>query len=156
MNKLPLSQTNPFWFDNVELRPHPWPGLNWITTIIPVPDVRQARDFYVNVFSFVPIFDLPDPENPIQSNTTRLRYRGTNFLLVTEGLDYEGKSPASSSTISPFVFYVYVDDVEAVYKKGLQSGMKSLQEPNETFWGDWRARLSCPFGYVWDIAKRIK
>ncbi len=150
------AQTNLFWFENVEVRPHPWPGLNWLTTIIPVSDVRKARDLYVGVFQFVPIFDLPDPENPDDLITTRLRYRGTNFLLVKEGLDSPEKSPAATKSHSPFIFYVYVDDVNDVYKKAMLSGMKSVMEPKEAFWGDLRARLSCPSGYVWDIAQRIK
>lgn len=149
------SQENPFWFDNVEVRPHPWPGLNWITPVLSFSDVRKARDLYVNVFQFVPIFDLPDPVDPENFVTTRLRYRGTNFLLTKEGLDSDAKSPAASHAPSSFNFYVYVDDVDKVYKKGLQYGMKSILEPKETFWGDLRARLTCPFGYVWDIAQRI-
>lgn len=151
-----MDNANLFWFDNVEFRPHPWDGLNWLTAIIQVPDVRKARDIYINAFKFVPIFDLPDPENPDNFVMTRLRYRGANFVLAKEGLDYEGKAPATTNTASPFVFYVYVDDVDDVYKKALELGMKSIMKPAETVWGDWRARLSCPFGYQWDVAQRIK
>lgn len=151
-----MDDQNLFWFDNVEARPHPWPGLNWMTPIIQTFDVRKARDLYAKAFHLVPIFDMPNPSNPDELVTTRMRYRGTNFLLVKEGLDYDGQAPASSLAKPPFLFYLYVDSVDDVYKKALELGFISVKKPEETFWGDYRARLSCPFGYVWDIAQRIK
>jgi PhnB protein len=150
-----LSQTNLTWFDNVEFRTHPWPGLNWVTTLIQVPDVRRARDLYINAFNFVSIFDLPDPEDSGNFVMTRLRYRGANFVLNKEGTDYDGKAPSTSKSPPPFVFYVYVDDADATYKQSLKAGMTSVIEPGATYWGDRRARVTCPFGYVWDIAQRV-
>ncbi|MBS0630190.1 MAG: VOC family protein [Verrucomicrobia bacterium] len=150
-----MSQANLFWFDNVEIRPAPWTGLNWLTSILAVPDVRKTRDLYISVFNFVSIFDLPDPENSEKYITTRLRYRGTNFLLTSEGLDSEIKAPATTHTAPAHLYYVYVDDVDSTYKRALESGMNSLLSPGETFWGDYRARVTCPNGFIWDIAKRL-
>jgi len=141
------------WFDNVELRTHPWPGLNWVTTILSVPDVKKARDLYISAFNFVSIFDLPDETGELV--TTRLRYRGSNFLLAKEGLDYEGSAPSVNNSQAPIVFYVYVDDTEAAFTQAVNAGLKVLIEPSNTFWGDKRCRLKCPFGYVWDLAQRI-
>lgn len=150
-----MSESNLFWFDNVEIRAAPWTGLNWITTILAVPNVKKARDLYISVFNFVSIFDLPDPENNEKLITTRLRYRGTNFLLASEGLDSELKAPATTRTSPANLFYVYVDDVDKTYQRALDAGMTSLSKPGETFWGDYRGRVSCPNGYIWDIAERI-
>ncbi len=150
------TDTNLFWFENVEFRAHPWPGLMWITTLIQVPDVQAARDLYTQVFNFVSIFDNPNPQNPEELIMSRMRYRGANFVLSKEGLDYEGGlAPATSNTAPPFVFYVYVDDVDETYKKALKAGMKSVKEPHMAPWGDLKARLQCPSGYLWDIAKRM-
>ncbi len=151
-----MNNSQLFWFDNVELRPHPWPGLNWVTTIIQVPDVQEARNIYVNIFKFVPIFENTEPQNPNNIGIVRLRYRGANFVLSQEGSDYEGVAPVTSKSPPPFVFYLYVDDVDEVYHHALLGGMKSVKEPDETPWGDRRARLRCPFGYIWDIAQRVK
>lgn len=146
-------EKNEFWFDNVEFRSHDWPGLMWITPCIQVPDVQKAQDLYVQVFNFVPIFEADSPENG-ELVMTRMRYRGTNFVITKEGFDYEGVAPSTNQSRSPFLFYVYVDDVAETYARGLQAGMKSMIEPQETYWGDRRARLQDAFGYIWDIAKR--
>lgn len=150
-----MQEKSMFWFDNVESRPHPWPGLIWVTAALNVPDVAKARDTYVEAFGFVPIFEAPNPESPDEIVMVRMRYRGANFVLTKEGFDYEGKAPVTSGSQSPFSFYVYFDDVDATYQQALNSGMTSLMEPEETYWGDKRARLRCPFGYVWDIAHRV-
>lgn len=150
------TDNNLFWFENVEFRAHPWPGLMWITPSLQVSDVEKARDLYVETFNFVSIYEQPGPQNPDELIMTRLRYRGTNFVLMKEGPGYyEGISPATSNSQSPFVFYVYVDDVAETYQKALKANMTSLIEPSMTPWGDCRARLKCPFGYIWDIAKRV-
>ena len=143
---------NVFWFDNVESRPHPWPGLVWITSIIQVADVKASKDLYVNAFEFVPIFEFESPEKPDEQAMVRLRYRGTNFVITNN--DYDGQSPAASNSKSPFVFYVYFDDAVAAFNRAVKAGMEVLQEPKETFWGDIRARVKCINGYVWDIAQR--
>jgi len=78
-----------------------------------------------------------------------------NSRFLEEGFDYDAKAPASSATAPSTLFYIYVDDVEAVYKKALEAGLTSQQAPQITFWGDLRARLRCPFGYIWDIAQRV-
>lgn len=150
-----MNSDNLFWFDNVEFRTHPWPGLNWVTTMLQVPNVKKARDLYVAAFNFVPIFELPNSSDMSQFDMVRLRYRGANFVIVTEGNDYEGQAPVTSKAAPPFVFYVYVDDAETSYQQAVKSGMTSLIETGETFWGDMRARVRCPFGYIWDIAHRI-
>ncbi|MEJ0103870.1 MAG: hypothetical protein WDO19_15495 [Bacteroidota bacterium] len=70
------------WFDNVESRPHPRPGLNWLTTSICVPDVRKAVDFYTKIMDMVSIFQLEGNENELLF--ARIRYRGNNFIINKE------------------------------------------------------------------------
>ncbi len=150
-----MSQPSLFWFENVEHRAHPWPGLNWVTTLIAVPDVKKARDLYVAAFNFVSIFDNPNPTDPDDFITTRMRYRGANFVLNKEGTDSDAQAPATSGSVSPFVFYIYIDNTEVAYDQALKCGMTSMLEPHDTPWGDRRARVRCPFGYVWDLAHRL-
>ncbi|MCE0722489.1 MULTISPECIES: VOC family protein [Legionella] len=152
MTTISFSQLN--WFDNVNDRPHPWPGLNWLTAMLVVADVKKAMNFYAEVFGIVPIFELPDEAGQVVF--ARMRYRGTNFTLNQEGaFNFDGKSPVETNTTPPFIFYIYVDDVEKIYTKALQKGCKSMEEPHIEFWGDKKARLRDPFGYIWDIAFKV-
>jgi uncharacterized glyoxalase superfamily protein PhnB len=139
------------WFDNVESRPHPWPGLNWLTTAIACSDVRRAVDFYTKALSFVAIFELPGENGELLF--ARMRYRGCNFTINQVGWDSDARPPADSSQTSPFLFYLYVDDVVETAARMKACGGVEVFRPREEMWGDLRSRLRDPFGYVWDLAQ---
>lgn len=146
-----MNTDNLNWFDNVESRPHPWPGLNWLTTAIACSDVRRAVDFYTNALSFVPIFELPGENGELLF--ARMRYRGNNFTINQVGWDFDAQSPADSTQPSPFLFYLYVDDVVVTAARIKECGGVEVFPPRKEIWGDLRSRLKDPFGYVWDIAQ---
>ncbi len=49
---------------------------------------------------------------------------------------------------------MYVDDTLALVNEMMQAGAIMLNEPAEMFWGDLKARLQDPFGFIWDIAQK--
>ena len=54
----------------------------------------------------------------------------------------------------PAFLYVYVDDIDATYKRALEAGAVSLEEPLDTPYGDRRGMVQDPCGNVWQIATR--
>ncbi|WP_225440290.1 VOC family protein [Amycolatopsis eburnea] len=54
----------------------------------------------------------------------------------------------------PAFLYVYVADVEATYRRALDCGATSLEEPADQPYGDRRAMIRDPFGNVFQIARR--
>jgi PhnB protein len=52
----------------------------------------------------------------------------------------------------PAFLYVYVDDIDATYKRALAAGAVSVEEPRETPYGDRRGMVNDPSGNVWQIA----
>jgi PhnB protein len=141
------------WFENVEHRSHPWPGLNWVTTAICVPDARKAVNFYTDAMGFVAISELEDDAGALLF--ARMRYRGINFTVNKEGWDSDCLSPLSSGQPSPFIFYLYVDDAEKLVGSMVAAGATVLTPAEKQFWGDLKARVKDPFGYVWDIAQKL-
>ncbi len=144
------------WFENVEWRQHPWPGLNWLTASLLYADVRAAIDFYTEAMGFVMTFELPAEDSRL--SFARMRYRGANFTLNSAdfetGLQAPGKGADQEQ--SNFLFYLYVDDVRLTMARMVERGAKVVYTPTIEFWGDIRARLTDPFGYVWDLAQRVE
>ena len=142
------------WFDNIEDRPHSWPGVMWLTTMIAVPDVAQAITLYTETFGLVSIFELPGEDTTIILG--RLRYRGCNIALYLEGTEYlPSQSPVTSGAPAPSLFYLYVDNVDEAFKKAISAGCEEITSPNLAFWGDRIARIKDPFGYIWELATRV-
>ncbi|WP_326490421.1 VOC family protein [Obesumbacterium proteus] len=50
---------------------------------------------------------------------------------------------------------MYVDDAVALVDSMQKSGASVLGKPAEMFWGDLKARVKDPFGFIWDIAQKI-
>lgn len=55
----------------------------------------------------------------------------------------------------PAFLYVYVEDIDATYKRALEAGAVSLEEPQDLPYGDRRAMVEDPCGNVWQIATPI-
>jgi uncharacterized glyoxalase superfamily protein PhnB len=54
------------------------------------------------------------------------------------------------------MFYVYVPDCDAVYRRALGAGAKSLHEPADQPYGDRNSAVTDPFGNTWYMATRVK
>ena len=57
---------------------------------------------------------------------------------------------------NPVAFYLYTDDVDAVYHRALSAGAVSVVPPADQSYGDRMAAVRDPFGNVWFAAKPIK
>ncbi|HEX6837452.1 MAG TPA: VOC family protein, partial [Polyangia bacterium] len=58
------------------------------------------------------------------------------------------------SGVMPAMFYVYVDDADAAYRRMLAAGATSIEAPNDAPYGDRRAGAEDPCGNKWYVAHR--
>lgn len=56
----------------------------------------------------------------------------------------------------PTSLYLYVPDVDATYRQAIAAGAKSVQQPDNKFYGDRAAWVTDPFGFTWFIATHIE
>jgi len=52
----------------------------------------------------------------------------------------------------PSFLYLYVDDIDETYRRALNAGAVSLEEPQNLPYGDRRGMVEDPCGNVWQIA----
>ena len=52
--------------------------------------------------------------------------------------------------------YLYVEDVDAVFKQAISSGATELLPVQDQFYGDRSGGVTDPFGHVWYIATHIE
>ncbi|WP_410627078.1 VOC family protein [Amycolatopsis sp. cmx-8-4] len=71
-----------------------------------------------------------------------LRIGGSRVLVSAEG----------ERELFPAFLYVYVADADATYRRALDCGATSLEEPSNTPYGDRRAMIRDPFGNIFQIA----
>jgi len=56
----------------------------------------------------------------------------------------------------PGAFYLYLEDMDAVYKRALEAGATSTMEPADQFWGDRLAAVKDRFGNIWNLATHVE
>ena len=47
---------------------------------------------------------------------------------------------------------VYVDDVDAAYKRAVDADVTPIMPPEDSFWGDRFSMATDPFGHFWAVA----
>jgi PhnB protein len=56
----------------------------------------------------------------------------------------------------PAFLYVYVDDVDATFRRAVEAGATSIEEPQVVPYGDRRAMVRDRWGNLWQIATRLE
>ncbi len=65
-------------------------------------------------------------------------------------------SAAGARDANPSFLYVYVEDVDATYRRALQAGAAPIEEPQDVPYGDRRAMVKDPCGNDWQIATHMR
>jgi len=52
--------------------------------------------------------------------------------------------------------HLYVEDVDAIYRRAVEHGARSLYEPTDQFYGDREAGVEDPFGNYWFVSTHVR
>jgi PhnB protein len=115
----------------------PREGFHSVTPRVVVEDVTAQVEFLRTVFGAT---GLVEPGRPAEIQI------GNSLVMV---------SPADERDSFQAFLYVYVDDADATYRRALEAGALSIEEPLETPYGDRRAMVRDPFGNIFQIAHQM-
>ena len=115
----------------------------------------QAIDFYVDVFGATERMRMPGPDGTV--GHAELQFGNSVLMLADEPTEITpGYQSPSSLGGSSFGFVLYVENVDASYKRALDAGATSQSEPETKFYGDREGRVMDPFGYVWSLMTHVE
>ena len=106
--------------------------------------------------SVTPRFVVRDPAKLVQFLKSAFAARG-DLAASAPAVMRIGDSNVMVSGAGPreemrAFLYLYVDDADATYRRALEAGAVSLEEPRDTPYGDRRAMVQDPSGNHWQIA----
>lgn len=132
------SQFAPSWYTNdvCATSSDPPAGFHSVTPRIVVTDVEAQVKFLRAVF------DASGDVHPDRPAEIRI---GDSLVMVSSSAERE---------LFPAFLYVYVDDADTSYRRALDAGAVTMEEPLDTPYGDRRAMVRDPFGNVFQIAHR--
>ena len=126
----------------------------WLTPYLAVRHAHASIDFFRTAFGFE-LRDVHDEDGAIMH--VEMVYRGQLIVMFApEGaFGSTARTPKSAGATAPQSFYLYVDDVDATWRRALDAGAKSLSAPQNQFWGDLFAQIEDLDGYRWALACRL-
>ena len=112
-----------------------------VTPYLVVQGVPKLLEFLKQTFNSTELERVPRPDGTISHAEVRI---GDSVVMM-------GEANAQSKAM-PTMLYVYVEDVDSVYKRALQAGAKPVRELKDEFYGDRAGGVTDPVGNQWWIA----
>jgi PhnB protein len=124
-------------------------GYHTVTPYLVVRDGARAIEFYKKAFGAQELFRMPGPDGKIAH--AELQIGSSRIMLGTESPQTGAKSPETLKG-TPVGIFLYLEDVDAAYKRAIEAGAKEQQAPQDMFWGDRYGKVADPFGHEWQLA----
>jgi PhnB protein len=117
-----------------------------------VHDAAAAIEFYKKVFHAEELMRLADPSGKV--GHAEIKIGAGVVMLADEQPEMGILSPKTLGAKGrpPLIVHLYLDDVDAAYRRALAAGAASLRPLEDQFYGDRTAQIADPFGHVWYLA----
>lgn len=128
-------------------------GYHNVTPYLIVNGAAKAIEFYKQAFGAVEIMRFGKTGDKI--GHAELQIGDSKIMLADEFTEMDARGPKTVGG-TPVGFYLYVEDVDAVFKEAVVLGAKAVKEPEDMFYGDRIASLEDPFGHRWHLGTHIE
>ena len=121
-------------------------GFHTVTPFIVADNAAQFISFLTKAFDAKLLYQMKIEEtNKISHATIKI---GDSIVMISDVSD--------KMNVSPCMLYLYVEDVDSVYKKALNAKGTSIREPLTEFYGDRSAGVKDAWGNQWWIATHVE
>jgi uncharacterized glyoxalase superfamily protein PhnB len=126
------------------VRPIP-EGYHTVTPYLVVPGLAKLIDFLKQAFGATERGRFEEPDGRIMHAEMTI---GDSILMMGE--------PHGDIKAMPAVLHLYVNDVDATYRRAIDAGATSLREPADQFYGDRSGGVQDASGNQWWISTHIE
>jgi PhnB protein len=128
-------------------------GYNAVTPYLAVEDASSAIDFYKRALGAKERSIMPGPGGAVMHAELEI---GDSLIMLSDPFPQASTKPPKELGGTSVSIFLYVDDIDAVYKQAIDAGASSLMEPDDMFWGDRFGSIQDPFGHSWTIATHVE
>jgi PhnB protein len=128
-------------------------GYQVLTPYLVCKDAARAIEFYKNVLGATEKMRMPAPDGKV--GHAELQFGSSQLMLADEYPEMGYRGPQAFGG-SPVTLHLYVDDVDAVFKRAVSAGAKERQPVENKFYGDRSGTIEDPFGHTWNLSTHIE
>ncbi|HJZ83734.1 MAG TPA: VOC family protein [Polyangia bacterium] len=123
-------------------------GLHTLTPALTLEGAAEAIEFYKRAFGAVEMMRAPDPSGKrIWHAVLRI---GDSAFFMNDAFPEMGARP------SPARLWIYLEGVDAAFKRATDAGAQVKTPVADMFWGDRIGTVIDRWGNEWNIAQHIK
>ena len=128
-------------------------GYRSVTPYLVVNNAARAIDFYQRAFGAKEMMRMDGPPGKIAHAELKI---GDSLIMLSDEMQGGGlRSPQSLGGTTAGVF-LYVENVDNVFRQATTAGAKVEMPVSDQFWGDRYGKLTDPFGHSWSLATHIE
>jgi PhnB protein len=124
-------------------------GYHTVSPYLVIRDAAKAIEFYKQAFGARERYRMPGPDGRLMHAELEI---GDSILMLSEEFPEMGAPSPQTLNGTTVSIFLYVPDVDAVFKKAVAAGAKELTPVADMFWGDRFGKVADPFGHQWQIA----
>jgi uncharacterized glyoxalase superfamily protein PhnB len=128
-------------------------GYHTVTASLIVTDAGKAIDFYKKALGAEEVMRMAGPGGRVMHAEVRI---GNSRVMLADEMPEMGCKAPQAFGGSPVSFYIYVENVDAAWKRAVDAGATFKMPLMDMFWGDRCGQIEDPFGYKWNLAQHIK
>lgn len=124
-------------------------GYHSVTPYLIVRGGSNAIEFYKKAFGATELFRFPAPDGKVGHAEIKI---GDSPIMLADEYPQMGYNSPQSIGGSPVSLMIYVDDVDTVFSRAIESGATVKEAVQDKFYGDRIGSVVDPFGHVWHVA----
>ncbi|HUP01956.1 MAG TPA: VOC family protein [Gemmatimonadota bacterium] len=130
-------------------------GYRTLTPYLTIKDAAKAIDWYKQAFGAEELSRVPMSEDDPRLLHAEIRIGDSIVMMSEEFPEWGSKGPEALGG-SPVSILIYVEDVEAAWKRAVDAGATIKMVLADQFWGDRFGAIEDPFGHKWSLAQHME
>ncbi len=131
-------------------------GYHTVTPYLSIKGAAQALDFYQRAFGAEVLVRMDMPDGRVGHAEIKI---GDSFVMLADEMpemaDAIAKSPRTLGGTT-FGLMLYLDGVDARFKRAVDAGAKVKRPLQDQFYGDRTGTVEDPFGHLWTLGTHIE
>jgi PhnB protein len=128
-------------------------GYRTLTPYLAVDDATKAIEFYERAFGAKERSRMPGPDGTIAHAEILI---GDSVVMLSDPFPQSSVKPPTQVGGTTAGLFMYVEDVDAAYRRAIDAGATETMPPEDMFWGDRFGTVTDPFGHSWQIATHVE
>jgi PhnB protein len=128
-------------------------GYHTVTPYLTVENAADAIEFYKRAFGATEKVRMNAPDGSVGHAEIQI---GDSRVMLSDPFPQSSVRPPTEVGKTTASVFLYVDDVDALFKQAVGAGATVEMELENMFWGDRFGTVVDPFGHVWSIASHVE